>query len=292
MAIIIKNLSKKYYKSNLPVLDQINAVIPEGIFGLIGENGAGKSSLLKILATVAPFQKGEVVIGGLDLAKDTDEIRRNLGYLPQKFDFFERLSVYEMLDYVAMLKGIDEKERENDILHMIDEFNLNEKIHTRISKLSGGMKQRLAIAQALLGSPGYIIMDEPTVGLDPGERLRFRNIISKRRNKSNIIISTHIISDIAVLCENVGIMKSGKLIYSGSIDTLLERVERKIYVDNIPLESGIDIDKYKNIISVLRKKDSIEIRFIAEHELSSQYKTVPPTLEDAYFYISNIEVKD
>lgn len=287
MAITINQLSKKYINGNVQALKEINATIPDGIFGLLGENGSGKSTLLRMLATVAPVQSGNIHIEEYDIVKDTSKIRSILGYLPQKFDFFEKLTVYEMLEYVAILKKIDN--REKAIMEIIDEINLKDKTHSKISKLSGGMKQRVAIAQALIGNPKYIILDEPTEGLDPNERLRFREVISKRRNISNIIISTHIISDIAVLCENVGIMKKGKMVYCGTIKKLLEQIEGKIYIDIIKSNENIDIKKYKNVISILRKKDTIEVRFISEEDVSYEYAQVNPTLEDAYFYLTNIQ---
>lgn len=183
MSIIIKNLSKRYYKSNVDALNDINTVIPDGTFGLIGENGAGKSSLLRILATVSPLETGQVLYDNYDIGKNTNDIRHMLGYLPQKFDFFEKLTIYEMLEYIAMLKGV--KFYRTEIMSLVEEFNLKGKENCKISKLSGGMKQRVAIAQALLGTPRYVILDEPTVGLDPTERLRFRNILNKRKQKSN-----------------------------------------------------------------------------------------------------------
>ena len=191
MSIVIKNLSKQYNMGKTKALDNICTKIPEGTFGLLGENGAGKSSLLKILATVSVVDKGKVYYDNFDIAKDTSSIRSMIGYLPQKFDFFEKLTVYEMLEYIALLKGISGVKTQ--ILDLLNEFNLKEKENVMISKLSGGMKQRVAIAQALLGNPKYVILDEPTVGLDPTERLRFRNILNNRKQKTNIILSTQYI---------------------------------------------------------------------------------------------------
>ena len=237
MSIVIKNLSKQYNMGKTKALDNICTKIPEGTFGLLGENGAGKSSLLKILATVSVVDKGKVYYDNFDIAKDTSSIRSMIGYLPQKFDFFEKLTVYEMLEYIALLKGISGVKTQ--ILDLLNEFNLKEKENVMISKLSGGMKQRVAIAQALLGNPKYVILDEPTVGLDPTERLRFRNILNNRKQKTNIILSTHIISDVAMLCENIGVMKAGKIVYCGSVDTLLKKVENRVFVENVRSDSEI-----------------------------------------------------
>lgn len=286
MPIQIEHLSKQYNKGKEKAIDDICASIPKGIFGLLGENGAGKSTLLKILATVLPIQEGQVKFDDISLKSDFVKIRNRLGYLPQNFEFFENLTVYEMLDYLALLKGI--KERKEVILQLLEEFNLEEKKNVKINKLSGGMKQRLAIAQALMGNPQYIILDEPTVGLDPSERLRFRNIISKKSDECNVLISTHIISDVSMLCENIGIMSKGKLVYCGEVRTLLEMIEGKVYIDSIKVTEMIDKNKYKNIISVLRKKDNMEIRFISEEDISEVYQTVAPNLEDAYFYMTTI----
>jgi ABC-type multidrug transport system, ATPase component len=284
MNVEIKNLSQKYLKSKNKSLDNINMTINKGIFGLLGENGAGKTTLLKTLATVMPVQDGSISIGGHDITKDVEKVRKNIGYLPQKFDFFESLTVYEMLDYIALLKNVKAEEREREITLLIQQFNLQDKTYSKIKSLSGGMKQRLAIAQSLLGDSKLVILDEPTVGLDPNERLRFRNIINEKSDERTIIISTHIISDIAMLCNNIGIMKKGKVVYCGSIDNLLELVEGKIYVDKLHIHDEIDRTKYKKTISILRKKNTVEVRFILDTPLAPTYEQVTPTLEDAYFY--------
>lgn len=292
MNIEIKNVSQKYIRNKKKSLDNVNMSITKGIFGLLGENGAGKTTLLKTLATVMPLQDGTINIEGHDIRKDIEKIRKFIGYLPQKFDFFENLTVYEMLDYIALLKNVKEEEREYEIKMLIQQFNLQDKTNSKIRSLSGGMKQRLAIAQSLLGDSKLVILDEPTVGLDPNERLRFRNIINEKSSERTIIISTHIISDIAMLCNNIGIMKGGKVVYCGSIDDLLELVEGKIYVDRLNTQDEIDRAKYKKTISILRKKNTVEVRFILDTPLTANYEQVTPTLEDAYFYIMFLDEGD
>jgi ABC-type multidrug transport system ATPase subunit len=284
MSIVIKNVSKRYSRAKVNALENICTEIPEGNFGLLGENGAGKSTLLKILATVSGLDKGEVYYDEYDIAKDTVSVRDMLGYLPQKFDFFEKLTVYEMLEYIALLKGVSANSIRSEIESLLEDFNLSEKENVVISKLSGGMKQRVAIAQALLGNPKYVILDEPTVGLDPTERLRFRNVLNNRKKETNIILSTHIISDIAMMCENVGIMKAGKIIYCGPVVDLLKKVDGKVFAEIVPDDSEIKEENYGKIISLNRKQEGLEVRYIAE----SGTNKVIPTLEDAYFYMTNM----
>ena len=285
MNVEIKNLSIKYLKSKNKSLDNINMSIEKGIFGLLGENGAGKTTLLKTLATVLPVQEGIINIGGYDISKDVEIVREHIGYLPQKFDFFDSLTVYEMLDYIALLKNVKKEDREHEITLLIQKFNLQDKTNSKIKNLSGGMRQRLAISQTLIGESKLVILDEPTVGLDPNERLRFRNIINDKIGERTVIISTHIISDIAMLCNNIGIMKNGKIVYCGSVDNLLELAEGKICVERFQANEEIDRTKYEKIISILRRKNMVEVRFIHDKPLDSSYEQVEPTLEDAYFYI-------
>lgn len=289
MKINIKSVSKKYRTNKTKSLDNISMTITKGIFGLLGENGAGKTTLLKTLATIVPVQEGVIMIDNYDISDNTEEVRKLIGYLPQKFNFFENLTVKEMLDYIASLKGVEADDRTFEIESIVNKFNLMDKINNKIKSLSGGMKQRVAIAQSLLGKSELVILDEPTVGLDPNERLNFRNIINEKSQNSTIIISTHIISDIATLCDNVGIIKKGKVVYCGSIDNLLERVDNKIYIHKIQKNETIDEAKYGKIISVLRKKKIIEVRFISDKLINTNYEKVAPTLEDAYFYIMSLE---
>lgn len=289
MKIEIKSLSKKYFNNKNKALDNVNAEIPSGVFGLLGENGAGKTSLIKTLATIMAIQEGSILMDDQELSEEFHKIRKIIGYLPQKLDFFERLTVYEMLDYIALLKNVTNEYRDRLIRQLVTTFNLDDKVNCKIKDLSGGMKQRVAIAQALIGEPKLIILDEPTVGLDPNERLRFRNIINEIKENRTIIISTHIISDIAMLCNQMGIMKNGKMIYCGSINDLLESIEGKVFVDTLNINENIDKTKYGNIISVTRGKNSVIVRFILNSYNNKGYKSATPTLEDAYFYWTSLE---
>ncbi len=291
MYIKTKNLSKKYFKAKSKSLDNVDLVISEGIFGLIGENGAGKTTLLKTLTTILPINDGEVSILDYKLPEDENKVRGILGYLPQEFDLFHNLTAYEMLDYIALLKEVlDKKERDKQILDLLDKLNLSNKKDTKIKALSGGMKQRLGIAQCLLGNPKVIILDEPTVGLDPKERLRFRNVLHEVATDKIVIISSHIVSDISMMCENVAILNKGKVSYCGSIEELTEKVRGKVFLDYIESHDLLNSSLYEKIISISRRKNKLEVRFISENPKDkSIYKEVEPNLEDAYFYMSFIK---
>lgn len=287
MIIKVEGLSKQYFNSKKRSLDNVNLNIPKGVFGLIGENGAGKTTLLKSISTIIPVSCGTIKVMDYVLPSEECEVRKRLGYLPQNNSLFENLTVFEMMDYIGLMKQIfDKGEREKEIVDLLRKFNLEEKIHVKIKHLSGGMKQRVGIAQSLLGKPEVIILDEPTVGLDPKERLHFRNIINEIAQDKVVIISTHIISEIATMCDNLAVMKDGKVLYCGSMEELLDKAYGKVYIDIIPKESEIEYSKYGKIISITRRKEKMEVRFIVEEEISKSYKLVEPTLEDAYFYIS------
>lgn len=286
--IVVSNVTKRYPGSKSDSLDNVSLSIPSGIFGLIGENGAGKTTLLKSLATLLPYQSGCISIYGYQLPDQLYEVRNILGYLPQNVNLFENLTVYEMMDYIALMKNIlDAEVRRNQIIDLLTRFHLGDKMDHRIKHLSGGMKQRIGIAQCLLGNPRLIILDEPTVGLDPNERLRFRNIINELAVDRTVIISTHIISDISMMCENVAIMKNGSILYNGTVDHLTRKVSGMIYLDIIDSSVTINNSQYGKIISITRKNGKSEVRFIAENfEKADRYQLLEPTLEDAYFYMT------
>lgn len=284
MTIEIRDLSKRYKKNSKYSLCNVNMDIPNGIFGLIGENGAGKTTLLRILTTQLHYDKGSIVVQGKELSDDAHEVRKSLGYLPQNIELFENLTTFEMLDYIATLKNIAPKEkRTKEIKNIISLVNLDNKIDSKIKYLSGGMKQRIGIAQSLLGNPKLVILDEPTVGLDPSERLRLRNIIMEVGKKSTVILSTHIISDIAMMCENVAIMGQGSVLFAGEINKLLKLVENKIFVMNTPENQKLDSDLYDRIISITRKGKNLEVRYVSD--VDEKNNKAVPTLEDAYFYV-------
>lgn len=285
--ITVSNLFAKYNK-NKYVLNDVSLKIPYGVYGLIGENGAGKTTLLKILATAQNFYKGSIEVFGKDIKKDVSNIRMSLGYLPQKFDFFGNLTVYEVLKYFYEIKSIDKQNKETKINEIIECVNLGDKIHTKFKNLSGGMKQRVGIAQAIIGNPKIIILDEPTVGLDPSERIRFRNILNTISEDKIIIISTHIISDIAMICDNLAIMRNSKVLYQGNSNELTNSLEGKIFHTMLDKSSNINEIEYGKIISLEKIKGQIALKFIPKNiEIKKEWKSITPTLEDAYFYKIN-----
>lgn len=278
--ISISNLNYQYKRSSKKILDNISLEIKPGVYGLIGANGAGKTTLLKIIATLLPFDKGSLFIGDFNAKIDLSKIRSQIGYVPQRFEFFEMLTVYDFLYYIGLNKQIPLEELDNSIVYWLDKFNLIDKKTERIKALSGGMKQRVAIIQSLIGSPKILIFDEPTVGLDPIERLRFKNIINEIKKDKIIIISTHIISDVSALCDTIGVMSCGKILYSGSVDELIEEAKGKI--STLVIGEGDNIPEVimERIISIKRFENKIYLKVIDE---GNSGNSVTPDLEDAYF---------
>lgn len=287
--ISISNLNYQYKRSSKKTLDNISLEIKPGVYGLVGANGAGKTTLLKIIATLLPFDKGSLFIGDFNAKTDLSKIRSQIGYVPQRFEFFEMLTVYDFLYYIGLNKQIPLEELDNSIVYWLDKFNLIDKKTERIKALSGGMKQRVAIIQSLIGSPKILIFDEPTVGLDPIERLRFKNIINEIKKDKIIIISTHIISDVSALCDMIGVMSGGKILYSGSVDELIEEAKGKI--STLVIGEGDNIPEVimERIISIKRFENKIYLKVIDE---GNSGNSVTPDLEDAYFLRIKKEVLD
>ena len=224
--IEIKNLNKFYGKKQ--ALYDVNLKIEQGMFGLLGRNGAGKTTLMKILATLLQKKSGQVTVCGIPIENEK-EIRKIIGYLPQEFSIYPTMNVYEAMDYLAILSGLGKQERKERIEMLLAQVNLTESKNKKVKALSGGMKRRLGIAQALLGNPKVLIVDEPTAGLDPEERIRFRNLLSETAEERIVILSTHIVGDIEATCENIAILDEGKVLYSGTVDDLLAAADGKVF---------------------------------------------------------------
>ena len=285
MQININSLSK-IYPNGKKALDNINLEIGNGMFGLLGPNGAGKSSLMRILVTLMPPTQGNVSFDSFDLIKDRKEIRNILGYLPQDFRFFTKLKTWEFLDYAASLSGIKSKKlRRDKVDEWLEKVGLFDVRERDANKLSGGMKRRLGIAQTLIGDPKIIIVDEPTTGLDPEERIRFRNILSEISQKDVIIIlSTHIVGDISSVCNNLALLNNGKLAFNGSPQNLIEKARGHVWQVNT---SGYEYDLIKEqyaVVSTIPTSDGWEVQLIGDGSKFKNAIELEPNLEHAYVY--------
>ncbi len=285
MKISIDNLSKTYRNGNKALIN-INLEIENGIFGLLGPNGAGKSSLIRILATLMKPSSGKVKVNDLDLMKDRREIRSMLGYLPQEFRFFPKLSTWEFLDYTARLAGMKHsKERKKAVDNMLEDVGLFEARDRLTNKLSGGMKRRLGIAQALINDPDIIIVDEPTTGLDPEERIRFRNLLSTISKRDVIIIlSTHIVGDISSTCKNMALLHKGELVYNGAPDDLIEKVKNHTWLIRVTDLEFQELNEKFPVVSTVPANGGWDVQVVADDISGYNGKIIQPNLEHAYVY--------
>ena len=283
MKIEIKGLNKVYRNGNHAIKD-VNMTIESGMFGLLGPNGAGKSTLMRILVTLMKPSSGQVLVNGLDLMKDRKEIRSMLGYLPQDFRFFTKLKTYEFLDYAARLAGItNSKIRKDTVEKMLEEVGLYEARNRFANNLSGGMKRRLGIAQALIGDPKLIIVDEPTTGLDPEERIRFRNLLTRVSDKDVVIIlSTHIVGDISSTCTDMALMNRGVLSYKGSPERLIELAKDNVWKIKATETEYFEIQEKYPIISSIPSEEGWEVQVVSKEINGYLGERIEPNLEHAY----------
>jgi len=285
MNISIEDLSKVYKNGN-KAISEINLNIESGMLGLLGPNGAGKTTLMRILATLMKPSTGSVKVNGLDLQKDRGKIRAMLGFLPQDFGYFSKLRTWEFLDYSARLAGLrNSKKRSDEVDKMLRSVGLFKFRDRYAKKLSGGMKRRLGIAQALIGDPKIIIVDEPTTGLDPEERIRFRNLLSDLSHEEIIIIlSTHIVGDISSTCSQMALLNEGELEFTGSPDKLVEQAKGHVY--RIKAFDS-DLEKIKEkypVIATIPSEDGWEVEVVADTLDGYQAESIDPNLEHAYMY--------
>ncbi|MFH2034783.1 MAG: ABC transporter ATP-binding protein [Candidatus Zixiibacteriota bacterium] len=285
MNIKIRSLTQKYPGGKYALKD-INLDIGSGMFGLLGPNGAGKTTLMRILVTLLKPTGGEVNINGMDLQKNRKKIRKLVGYLPQEFSNFPKLAVWEFLDYAGSISGIKSKSermtRVDELLEQVGLFDVRDRF---ANKLSGGMKRRLGIAQTLVGRPKIIIVDEPTVGLDPQERLRFRNLMADlTREDVIIILSTHIVGDISSTCSEVALLNYGKIVFNEHPSRLIEKAKNKVWKINVSHE---ELDFYKEkypVISAIPSIAGYELRLVADRIEGIACQPLDSNLEDAYIY--------
>ncbi len=282
MEIEINNLSKKYGKKT--VLKNVSVTISSGMFGLLGRNGAGKTSLMRILATLSVASGGEISINGIT-SKETCKIREIVGYLPQDFSFYRNMSVYGAMDYLGLLSNIPDKIRRERISTLLEKVNLKEDMKTKVRALSGGMKRRLGIAQALLHDPQVLIVDEPTAGLDPEERIRFRNLLSEFAEDRIVIFSTHISSDVESSCENIGVLDNGRMVWNGAAEELVKQAEGKVYLISADKKQDKLIKEKYTVLNIIISRSGIQYRVLSDKPPEEKHILQPPTLEDGYMYL-------
>lgn len=283
MQLTIRNLSKTY-PNGVQALKNVDLNIPVGMYGLLGPNGAGKSSLMRTIATLQEPDTGSITFGNLDVLTEKDEVRRILGYLPQEFGVYPKISAEVLLDHLAVLKGITiRSERKEIVKALLEKTNLYAHRKKAVGGYSGGMKQRFGIAQALLANPKLIIVDEPTAGLDPAERNRFLNLLSEIGENCVVILSTHIVEDVKELCTNMAIINQGEVLYEGQPHASLSALEGKIWRKQIEKHQ---LDHYKtnfNVISEKRIAGKPVLHVLADSQPDDGFRVMQPDLEDVYF---------
>jgi ABC-2 type transport system ATP-binding protein len=283
MNLEIKNLSKRYSNGVL-ALDHVSLVINTGMFGLLGPNGAGKSSLMRTLATLQDADSGSINLGEINVLNDKDSVRKVLGYLPQEFGVYPRSSAFDLLEHLAVLKGFgNAAERKEMVNHLLQKTNLFDLRKKYVSSFSGGMRQRFGIAQSLIGNPKLVIVDEPTAGLDPGERNRFYNILSEIGENIIVILSTHIVQDVRELCTRMAIMDNGRVLYTGTPDEALSAIKGKVWEKKV---DKAELAKYKSEYRVVSDKlvgGKPLIHAFSDIELDNGFRRAEETLEDVFF---------
>jgi len=276
---------KLTYPDGTEALKGVTLDLEGGMFGLLGPNGAGKSTLIRILATLLPPTGGQGTIGSYSLQRDKTEIRRLIGYLPQEFTAYPQLSCKEFLSYKAELSGrVDRSVIHKKVGEALEFVGLKDVQNRRIKKLSGGMRRRLGIAQAILGPPELLIVDEPTVGLDPEERIRFRNLISDVVGQNTVILSTHIVEDVSSACNTLAILDQGRICYCGSPSDFIRRAEGKTWEAICTDPELTLLERECNVVTMLTEGDRIRARFVGDRSPLPHARPAQPTLEDAYVY--------
>lgn len=284
----ITNLSKTY-PNGVKALDNISLEIPNGMFGLLGPNGAGKSSLMRTISTLQEADSGSILLDDLDVFNEPTALRKTLGYLPQEFGVYPNITAVQLLDHIATLKGIHKKKERKDLIeYLLQKVNLTDHKNKKVKGFSGGMKQRVGIAQALIGDPKLIIVDEPTAGLDPGERNRFHNLLASVGEEVIVILSTHIVDDVKELCSNMAIMNQGKLVYQGTPQKGIDELQGKIWRKMIRRD---EIDSYKSKYHVISDKlvaGQPLIHVLSDNDPEHGFKATEPSIEDVFFSKINL----
>lgn len=283
MELQIKNLSKTY-SNGVQALKDVTLTIPQGMFGLLGPNGAGKSSLMRTLATLQQTDSGTAMLGDIDVLNDKSKVRKILGYLPQEFGVYTKVSSYSMLNHIASLKGISNRSERKDLVEsLLNKTNLWDVRNKSLGTYSGGMKQRFGIAQALIGAPRLIIVDAPTAGLNPAERVRFHNLLSEIGENTIVILSTHIVEDISNLCNDMAIICLGEVVAKGNPTVLTEAVKGRIWKKAIQKTELANYQNEMQVISTHLKARQTIIHVLSDNQPDASFEVSPANLEDVYF---------
>ena len=287
MQLSIKNVSKTY-SNNVEALKDVTLEVANGMFGLLGPNGAGKSTLMRTIAGLQELDSGSITVGDIDVSKHKHELRKVLGYLPQEFGLYPKVNALELFDHLATMKGItDSKERDELTKSLLSQTNLWKYRNRKLGTFSGGMKQRFGIAQALIGEPKLIIVDEPTAGLDPTERNRFHNLLSAIGENVIVILSTHIVEDVSDLCSKMAIIKDGKVKLVGEPLTLVKDLKAHVWTGLVTKKDFKNVKNDHQVISSKLSMGKVQIRVLSDQEPIDGFKQVDPEIEDLYFATIN-----
>ena len=284
MELSIEHISKQF--KDFKAVDDVSLHITPGVWGLLGANGAGKTTLMRMIAGIMKPTAGTIRYDGIPIDELKEHYRDIFGYLPQEFGFYPEFTVKDYLKYVSVLKGLTAKDSKRKIDELLEQLTLSHVKNKKIIKLSGGMKRRVGIAQALLNEPEVLILDEPTSGLDPGERVRFRNLLSEFAHDRIVLISTHIVSDVEYIATQNVVMKGGKLLAGGTTEELVKLVNGKVWTTQIPMDSLAEYERRLPIVNI-RNEDNgqISIRYLAEHPFTEHSRPAAPHLEDLYLWL-------
>lgn len=284
MELYIENVSKKF--KDFTAVDNFSLNMTQGVWGLLGANGAGKTTLMRIIAGILEPSCGRILYDGIPINDLKEKYREIFGYLPQEFGFYPEFTVKDYLEYVAVLKGLTDKDSKRKIDELLEQLTLSDVKNKKIIKLSGGMKRRVGIAQALLNDPRVLILDEPTSGLDPGERVRFRKLLSEFAHNRIVLISTHIVSDVEYISTQNVIMKDGKLLAKGTTEELVKMIEGKVWATKISIDKLQEYESKLQIVNIRNENNGeITVRYLAEKPYTSDSLVETPHLEDLYLWL-------
>lgn len=284
MELYLEHITKRF--KDMTAVDDVSLRITPGVWGLLGANGAGKTTLMRMIAGIMKPDGGEVFYDGIPIRELKESYRDVFGYLPQEFGFYPEFTVKDYLEYVSVLKGLTKKEAKRKIDGLLEQMTLSHVRNKKIAKLSGGMKRRVGIAQALLNEPEVLILDEPTSGLDPGERVRFRNLLSEFAHGRIVLISTHIVSDVEYIATQNAVMKEGRLLAKGTTEELVKLVHNKVWTARIPMNALPEYERRLQVVNIRNEEDGqITVRYLSEQPYTGDSSPAAPHLEDLYLWM-------